>query len=132
MLTKQEIGVLRSYEQARDLSVKLLKEWLVTYKFKNWDRTETKNKKVTSRMRKARAQKIATTLGDNKIWHSHGRRIGLNTLENLLKMRIHDYSEKIELRKNIRAYSDFILEICRKEGCPLHIHSTKGTKNEPL
>ena len=26
MLTKQDIGVLRSYEQARDLSVRLLKE----------------------------------------------------------------------------------------------------------
>ncbi|MCX6168849.1 MAG: ATP-dependent Clp protease proteolytic subunit [Ignavibacteriales bacterium] len=36
MLQNQDLAKLRSYEQARDLSISLLKEWLVKYKFKNW------------------------------------------------------------------------------------------------
>jgi hypothetical protein len=31
---------LYSYEQARDLSIDLLKEWLVKWKFKDWTTTE--------------------------------------------------------------------------------------------
>ena len=30
------LAELRSYEQARDLTISLLKEWLVTFKFKSW------------------------------------------------------------------------------------------------
>ncbi len=33
---------LYHYEQARDLSISLLEEWLVKYKFKNWTQTETR------------------------------------------------------------------------------------------
>ena len=32
----QDMALLRRYEQARDLSVSLLKQWLVMYKFKDW------------------------------------------------------------------------------------------------
>jgi hypothetical protein len=35
-LMRQDLAMLRFYEQARDLSVALLKRWLVQYKFKDW------------------------------------------------------------------------------------------------
>ena len=35
---------LYKYEQSRELSIALLKEWLVKYKFKNWKRTQTRKK----------------------------------------------------------------------------------------
>ena len=35
-----DAGDLYSYEQAKKLSIDLLKKWLARYKFKNWKRTE--------------------------------------------------------------------------------------------
>lgn len=57
MLQKLDLGTIRSYEQARDLSISLLKEWLVKYKFKNWDKHRTTNpgKKVTSTQKQRRS-----------------------------------------------------------------------------
>src|SRR2546425_1668978 len=40
---------LFSYEQAKKLSVELLKAWLVKYKFKNWKRTQTHRRIVTAK-----------------------------------------------------------------------------------
>lgn len=48
-------GDLYHYEQARELSIALLKDWLVRYKFKNWDRTNTRKRKVTKKMKVDRA-----------------------------------------------------------------------------
>ncbi len=67
-------GELYSYEQARDLSVSLLEEWLVRYKFRNWRRTTTHRRVVTKAMKKARAREIAGKLNDAKRWNSHGIR----------------------------------------------------------
>ena len=53
---------LYRYEQERELSIALLEEWLVKYKFKNWKVTKTKGKKVTPTMRKHRANEVATKL----------------------------------------------------------------------
>src|SRR5207237_10665667 len=59
-------GNLYNYEQARDLSVSLLEEWLVKYKFKDWKVTETTKKRVTLTMKKKRANDIAKALNDVK------------------------------------------------------------------
>jgi len=55
-------GELYSYEQARALSVSLLEEWLVRYKFRNWKTTERQRQPVTRSMKKARARQIAAIL----------------------------------------------------------------------
>ena len=96
MLQKLDLGTIRSYEQARDLSISLLKEWLVKYKFKNWNshRTTNPGNNVTNSEKQERAEEIAKTLSDNKRWHSHGRHIGIETLRNELKLEIEDYSNK--------------------------------------
>lgn len=60
---------LYAYEQERELSVVMLVEWLVKYKFKNWKVTETRGITVTNKMRKERAREIARALGDASRWH---------------------------------------------------------------
>lgn len=122
-----DIAMLRSYEQARDLTITLLKEWLVKYKFKNWDTHRTnpskKGQQVTEEEKRERAEEIAKLLGDNKIWHSHGRYIGINTLQTLLKLEIEDYSKDKELRHLIRTYNDLICEYIIRNGYKVFFHS---------
>ncbi len=127
MLKEQDLAMLKSYEQARDLTISLLKEWLVKYKFKNWDNHETtpalKGTSVTTEQKKQRAEDVAKILGDNKIWHSHGRSIGLLTLRNVLKLRIEDYSDDKELSLLIREYNDTICDYVAKMNFGNFLHS---------
>lgn len=58
---------LYQYEQERDLSIALLQEWLVDYKFKNWKKTETTATTVTQKMRRERAIEIARKLNDTNL-----------------------------------------------------------------
>jgi Serine dehydrogenase proteinase len=81
-LLNQDLAMLRFYEQARDLSIALLKKWLVQYKFKDWltHRTNNPGTPVTLAEKDARATEIATLLSNNTHWNSHGRFIGVSTL----------------------------------------------------
>ena len=44
MFKEMDLAWLSSIEQARELSISLLKDWLVKYKFKNWNAHETNKK----------------------------------------------------------------------------------------
>ena len=127
LLQGLDLAMLRSYEQARDLTVSLLKEWLVKYKFKNWSIHRTtpskKGKPVTDAEKRERAEDIAKLLGDNKMWHSHGRLIGITTLTSMLKLEIEDYSNDMTLRGIIRSYNDLICEYIAKNGFKVFLHS---------
>jgi hypothetical protein len=95
---------LYQYEQARDLSVALLKEWLAKYKFKDWTITETRKQTVTPAMKVARAAEIADQLNEIKRWHSHGRGISRAVLERDLNLRINDLDANPGLNKTIKNY----------------------------
>jgi hypothetical protein len=82
---------LYQYEQARNLSITLLKEWLVKYKFKNWTATTTRGIQVDDALRKQRAEEIAHELNKTGKWHSHGRGISRDVLVNDLKVQIDDF-----------------------------------------
>ena len=103
ILQNQNLALLSSYEQARDLSIDLLKKWLVMYKFKSWEIHHTTKEKigrpVTITEKEERAEEIAKLLGNHKHWHSHGRMIGIKTLKEELKLEIEDYSGEPELQK---------------------------------
>ena len=71
MLQSQDLAMLKSCEQAKNLSIKLLKEWLVNYKFKTRETHSSNKKLVTEQEKKARAESVATMLSDNKRWSSH-------------------------------------------------------------
>lgn len=68
MLQKIDLGTIRAYEQARDLSINLLELWLAKYKFKDWHehRTHSVGNKVTMAEKNERAKEIAEMLSDNK------------------------------------------------------------------
>ena len=99
MLTNFNLAELRSFQQACDLTVSLLKDWLVKYKFKDWTHHKTHDigREVTAKEKEARAEEIAIKLGDNKIWHSHGRMLGIRTLTDVLRLEIEDYTNEIDL-----------------------------------
>lgn len=124
MLQRLDLATLRRYEQARDLSVSLLKEWLVKYKFKDWvvHRTNQPGSPVTDDEKAARAEQIARDLSNNNQWHSHGRMIGINTLKNVLKLEIEDYSDDPELRRNTKIYADLLSELAERQRAPFMLH----------
>lgn len=127
ILQNQDLALLSRYEQARDLTITLLKRWLVEYKFRDWTHHMTNPDKlgqpVTMEEKQERAEQIARTLGDNKVWHSHGRMIGPGTLQSLVRLKIDDYSADEILRPLIRSYNDLLTEYIVRGNFPLFMHS---------
>ncbi len=113
-----DLAELRSYEQAKELTISLLKKWLVKYKFKNWVSHQTNptliGQNVSDDEKQRRAEEIADKLSDNKIWKSHGRPINIEVLEKDLKLKIEDYGKNILRKELIRSYynllSDYIIK----------------------
>lgn len=124
ILQNLDLAQLRRHEQARDLTISLLKEWLVKYKFKNWTHHRTTNpgSQVTQRQKEERAVDIANKLGDNKRWHSHGRNIDINKLKEL-RIEIEDYSSDTGLRGMIRDYNDILTDYIAKNNFTIFLHN---------
>jgi len=127
ILQSLDLAQLSRYEQARDLTVTLLKRWLVDYKFKDWvvhlSSPEKLGKAVTLEEKTQRAEEIARLLGDNTRWHSHGRMIGIEKLTQELRLKIDDYSRDPQLRSLVRAYNDLLIEYIRRSNYPYFLHS---------
>lgn len=123
LLKSIDLGKLGLFEQARELSKELLKNWLVKYKFKTWTehRTNTPGLPVTEKEKMQRAEEIASILSDNTYWHSHGRNIDINRLS-ALKLEIEDYSENQDLKSAIRGYNDPLTAYADRMGMPLIMH----------
>lgn len=120
-LKEIDLGELRSFEQARDLTIDLLKKWLVVYKFKNWN-IHHDGRPVTPKEKERRAEDIARDLSDNKMWKSHGKGITISELT-ALKLRIEDFSADANLRPLIRDYYNTMDEYVRMRNIPLFIHN---------
>lgn len=116
-----DLGELRSFEQARDLTIDLLKKWLVVYKFKSWNQHRNGNQ-VTLAEKQQRAEEIAKELSDNKVWKSHGKGITILELTNL-KLKIEDYSNNQNLRSLIRDYYNTMDEYVRTHNLGLFIQN---------
>ena len=117
-----DLAELRRYEQAKELTISLLQNWLVKYKFKNWDVHSSNGKPVTNKDKRDRAKDIADKLGDNNIWKAHDRPINIAELEEL-KLQIVDFSEMESERKAIRKYYNLLHEFNRKYKAQLIIHT---------
>jgi len=107
---------LYSYEQARDLSEKLLKQWLVKYKFKDWNITETRKKKVTKTMKERRAKEINDILNDTELWSSHSRPISMEVLQKDVHLKIEDFGDKSKpkLNHSIKSYHQLLRDYMGK------------------
>ena len=128
MMKDLDLAELRQYEQAKDLTIDLLKQWLVKYKFKNWNVHSTNpdllNQPVTLEQKQARATEIATALSNNSSWKSHSRPINIERL-NELKLKIEDYSNDLQLRTLIRDYSDLLADYTTSNNLPIFVHTRK-------
>ena len=113
---------LYSYKQARDLTIKLLEEWLVKYKFRNWKETTTRKLKVTPAMRRARASDIARELNKTDDWCSHGRGISMEVLRKKLNLRIDDIEENQNLNDKLKIYYKLLEDYMDKLGQSAVLH----------
>lgn len=124
LLSRIDLAELHQYEQARELSITLLKKWLTNFKFKNWTSTQTTGNPVTPEMRMKRAEEIATILSDNTRWHSHGRGISRMTLESDdVKLKIDDLGANLPLQRSVRKYHHCLSDFMRTINTPIFVHS---------
>jgi membrane-bound ClpP family serine protease len=117
---------LYRYEQERELSIALLEEWLVDYKFKNWKRTETRQERVTKKMRVQRAREIAEKLNNTKMWHSHGRGIPMAMLQRDLNLLIDDFGKDTTLAQPIHDYFRLLQDYLMRRSHDLFVIHTRG------
>lgn len=124
-----DLAQMKQYEQAREITITLLKKWLVKYRFSNWKVHQTsptlKGTPVTQEQKIERAEEIANILSDNKKWHSHSRPIDIIELNESCKLKIKDYSDEPKLREMIRSYNDIVVSYItmKKVGQFLHARS---------
>jgi membrane-bound ClpP family serine protease len=127
ILQSQDLATLSRCEQARDLTITLLKKWLVEYKFKDWTVHQTTPEKlhqpVTLEEKRERAEEIARILGSNKKWHSHERMLGIETVRRDLRLQVEDYSADETLKGLVRAYNDLMIEYIARIELPVFMHS---------
>ncbi|OKH89202.1 serine dehydrogenasease [Thalassospira sp. TSL5-1] len=107
LLKSLDLAKLALFEQARDLSIDLLTDWLVNYKFRDWTvhRTTNPGQPVTPDEKATRAKQIASDLADHKRWRSHGRNLDVGKLKDL-RIEIDDYTNDLNMRSAIRDYND--------------------------
>lgn len=124
LLKKFDPAQLFHIEQAIEHSKALINEWLPQYKFKNWKVTESSGQKVTAKMKRERADQIATALGDAQRWHSHGRGISLSELQaDDIGLKVVDYSDNSEHSFAIRHYAGLLKDYMEKIGRTAVVHT---------
>lgn len=128
MVKDLDLAELRGYEQAKELTIDLLKKWLVNYKFKNWNEHGSTaailGNPVTTAEKQARAEEIAGQLSDNSVWKSHGRPINVERLREL-RLKVEDFSNDGDLKMLIRDYYDLLSDFVKGNSLPVFVHTRK-------
>ncbi|HUC86960.1 MAG TPA: hypothetical protein VMR75_01345 [Candidatus Saccharimonadales bacterium] len=83
MIAQISPGELKGVENALEYAHDLVEKWLPKYKFRDWIKTQSTQKKVTEEMKRQRARKIAESLSDHSHWRSHGRSLKIDDLESI-------------------------------------------------
>ena len=123
LLGKLDLADLHYYEQARDLSVSLLVDWLSRYKFKDWTLTETQKTPVDGTLKRTRADQIARALSDNTRWKSHGRPISMTVLRDQLNLKINDLATNPELQNAVKLYFNLARDYTGRTGREQIVHT---------
>lgn len=122
-----DLAELRQYEQAKELTIDLLKKWLVKYKFKNWTKHQTTlailDTDVTQDQKLKRAEEIADALSAHNRWKSHGRPINIDILKNELKLKIEDYSNNTVRKDLIRGYYELLTDYIASKNQTIFVHT---------
>jgi hypothetical protein len=118
---------LYQFEQERELSIALLEEWLVKFKFRDWTTTATTQKTVTKRMKTERAKKIGKQLNQTNRWHSHSRGIPMEVLSRDLKLLIEDFGSDANLNTAVRAYYRLLKDYMMRRGHDAFVLHRRGS-----
>lgn len=97
MVAQISPGELKGVNHALRFAEDLVGKWLKKYKFKHWNITETRKRKVTEKMKEQTAKKIAQKLTDHSKWRSHGRSIKIKDLEDI-GLRITEIDQDEQLK----------------------------------
>lgn len=124
LLQNMDLAELRSFEQARDLTIDLLQKWLVKYKFKNWNTHSNSGKSVTDDEKRDKAIEIASILNDHSRWKSHGRPINIDVLREI-GLQIEDYSKNKKQSEMIREYYNCAREYMNDYNIVSFIHTRR-------
>lgn len=119
-----DLAELRAYEQARDLAIDLLVEWLPKYKFKTWVKHSLSQMPVSDKEKHDRALEIAQNLSDNKEWKSHGRPISREELGRL-KLHIDRLEDFPDTYKAVTTYHELMIDYVQKYSMRQFIHTRR-------
>lgn len=122
LLQDLDLAELHQYELAGELSVKLIQDWLVRYKFKDWKKRESNGKTVTKKMKENRALSVARALNDHERWGSHGRTIDRETLREL-KLKIDNLEDDLPLSELVGDYFWFFRDFMARNEVASCVHS---------
>jgi hypothetical protein len=100
ILRNVDPGRLQSAIDASDLSKRIVTEYLIKYKFRNWTQHKSTGLPVTSEERKSAATRVAKILCDHQRWLSHSHPIKIAELRDM-GIRINDYGDNKELQDAI-------------------------------
>lgn len=118
-----DLAEIRAYEQARELTIDLLQNWLVKYKFKNWH-THSDGREVLYEEKVKRAQEIAKELNNYRRWKSHGRPLNIKMLLDI-GLKIEDFGQNKEIKKAVREYYEMMIDYSQKNGLGGFLHSRR-------
>ena len=125
LLLQQDLGRIASFEQAANLAKDLACNWLVKYKFRHWTNHESNpaHPIVTEEQKQSRAAEIVDLLGNNVYWHSHARRISMDTLRRDLRLKILDLSETPELDAQVCCYHSALRDYIMSQNATDYFHN---------
>lgn len=122
LVQKFDPAEMYGFEQTKQLSMALLKQWLVRYKFKNWKITKTRRKRVTRKMKLQRATEIAEKLNDIERWRTHSRGISMQVLKNVLNLQIDNFGRSKQLNDNVNLYYKLLKDYIIRVRLPFVMH----------
>lgn len=122
LIQKFDPAELYQYEQEMNLSVTLLRRWLVQYKFRNWKITQERHKNVTEKMKRRCAEAVAHNLNNTEKWHSHGRGISMDVLRKDVNLKIRDFGEDSAKNDSVREYYKLSTDYMGKLSTRVAVH----------
>lgn len=100
MLLNMDPKEIGNAHDASEFSRKLVTNYLMKYKFKNWI-TRSNGEEITDEERETTARKIATHLCDHTVWQSHSERINRENAEEI-GLKIIQLEDNPNLEKAVR------------------------------
>lgn len=123
LLNKLDLGELHQFEQARELSIDLLENWLSQFKFKDWATHSSNGASVTAEEKRERAKQIGLHLSNNERWHSHGRGISRETLTTEIRLKIDNIEENPKLSTSLEEYFALLRDYMDREQYRTFVHT---------